>query len=101
MLAFRIFDGSILAGIYAVHTYYASAVVNAMILQINAGCLALLAAQTAAAAFLGIDYWGEEAVSRKESKYCSHRADGVAPCSAMFPCEEAYNNKCYCSDCEA
>ena len=58
-----IFDCSILAGVYAVHTAHAAAVVNAVLLHIDAGCLALFSAKTAVAALVCIDDRGENAES--------------------------------------
>ena len=84
----------IFACVDAIHAGYTAAVVYIMVGCVYAGCLALLSAKSAVAAFLCVDYGCKKTESRDESEDCSYRTDGVAPSSAVLPCEHSYSNKC-------
>ena len=85
---------AILTCVDAVHAGHAAAVVDLMLLHVDACSLALLSAESAAAALFCVDHRCEKAELREEAKDCTYRADSVAPCSSVLPCEYGDDNEC-------
>ena len=85
---------TILTCVYAAHASHTAAVVDLMLLRVDAYSLALLAVESAVAAFLCVDHRREKTELREEAKDCTYRADSVAPCSSVLPCEYGDDNEC-------
>lgn len=68
----------VFAGVYTIHARYATAVIDAMVLVVDAGSLASTGTQTAILAFLRIDHWTEQREAGEKSQYRSHRTNRVA-----------------------
>ena len=74
-----------MTGADAVETVHAPAVVDSVIVQVNAGCLAVLLAEVTIPAFAGIDHRAENREPGEKTQNRTDRADGIAVCPAV-PC---------------
>ena len=86
-------DGLAMAIADTVATHYATAVVDGVVLVVNAGGLAVAGAESALDALVGIDLNFQPAKARKESEEGSDGADGVAIGAAVLPGERNDNRQ--------
>ena len=86
-----IMHSSLLAIVNAIHARNTAAIINLVVLGVDTRCFASLSSKSASVAIVGVDHRCKKTEAREESENSSHWADGVAPCSAVLPCEEAHN----------
>ena len=77
----------VFACVYTIHARYATAVIDAMVLVVDAGSLASTGTQTAILAFLRINHWTEQRETGEKSQYRSHRTNRVAVSTPVPPCK--------------
>ena len=88
-----VLDGVAAAVLDAVEAGHAAAVVDGVVLRIDAGGLAALAAERAVDALVRIDHRAEQREAREQAERRADRADGVAPGAAASPGKDDYNYK--------
>ena len=86
-------DGVLMAFVKAIHAGHAAAVVDPMVGDVDAGGLAILGAELAVDALLGVDDRLEVRELGQEAEHRSHRADRVAISPPAAPCQDRYYNK--------
>ena len=78
----------------AVAAGHATGIVNLVGLEVDAGGLAVLGAQAAGLALIGIKIDLKPRETRQLGKNGTHRADGVAIGAAATPCQHGDDNEC-------
>ena len=94
-----VMEGVEFAIVDAVEAIHAAAVVNLFAtVDVDTRRLALMLAQMTAFALGSIDDWTEHCETGEETQGCPHRADRVAICPAVLPCQYDYSHEGSYSD---
>ena len=82
-----------LAFIQAVTTHHTTTVIDAMRLEVDAGCLAIFCAKTAIPALVGIEVNLQPRETGKEAQHRSYWADGVTVSSPTSPSKNGHDDE--------
>ena len=93
MTAAGVGDGSLSAFIQAVHACHATAVINFVGFGVDARCLAVACAKSAAVALLGIYDRFEKRIPGQETEHRTYRTNRVAVRTSASPCQYDEHDK--------
>ena len=88
-----VFQSAQRAGIHAVETNHATAMVDGSGIDIDTGGLAIFFAMVAPDAYIQVQDRAEEGEPREESQRRAHRAEGIAPSPAVFPGQDRHGHQ--------
>ena len=91
-------QGVVFAGVQAVHARHAAAVVDAMVLVVDAGGLAAARTEAAIPALLRVEHWTEQRETGEESQDRSHGTDRIAIGASVPPCQHGQHDQCQRGD---
>ena len=80
-------QGVVFAGVQAVHARHAAAVIDAMVLVVDAGGLAAARTEAAIPALLRVEHRTEQRETGEESQDRSHGTDRIAIGASVPPCQ--------------
>ena len=86
-------DGSLLAGVDAIEAHHATAIVDGVVLRVDASGLAIAGTESAGVALAGVDDGLQPREAGEESQHGAHGADGVAIGSSVAPSQHAEDDE--------
>ena len=91
-------QGVVFAGVQAVHARHAAAVIDAMVLVVDAGGLAAARTEAAIPALLRVEHRTEQRETGEESQDRSHGTDRIAIGASVPPCQHGQHDQCQRGD---